>query len=222
MRPRSRRQTGVITLDNPSGVLNLSGKWELDKDRSQSMYHHMKAMGCDEIASLASEQLNVVMNIVQKNGAITAWQQSQLGVTRRMLYVGKESMEVATDETRKVWISATSNEMTVDTKFKGGRLMDSRVLQQEPDGSVVLVTSLALSIRGKSGSVRTTRYFNRVGEPEQEVIQAHEAAVAAGELAPSITLSASAVRNSLKKAAAEAAKLKAAADAGKPPLVPPQ
>ena len=222
MRPRSRRQTGVVTIRDPSGMLNLTGKWELDKDRSQSMYPHMKAMGCDEIASLASEQLNIMMNIVQKDGAITVWQLSQLGVTKRMLYIGKESMEKATDEVRKVWISAQDSEMTVDTKFKGGRLMDTRILQQEPDGTVALVTTLALSIRGKSGTIRTTRYFTRVGDPDAEVVKAHETAVASGELTPSITLSASEVRNQLRAKEAEAAKQKqkAANEAGKPPLAP--
>ena len=47
------------------------------------MYPHMKAMGCDEIAALASEKLEIILNIVQTDAAITVWQKSQLGITKR-------------------------------------------------------------------------------------------------------------------------------------------
>ena len=73
----SRRSRGS------AGMLVLSGKWNLDKERSQSLYPHMKAMGCDEIAALASEKLNLVINIAQTKEALNIWQHSQLGPTHR-------------------------------------------------------------------------------------------------------------------------------------------
>jgi len=177
-------------------VLNLTGEWTLDKERSQSMYPHMKAMGCDEIAALASEKLNITLSIVQSGGVITVWQKSQLGMTKRMLRIGQETTEASGQGDRKVVITMNDNQMLVDTRFKKGRLLDTRSLQQGGDGNLLLVTTLALTLKGVPGHTRTTRYFVRSGEPDTDIINTHNQALASGSLMPATTLSSSALRAS--------------------------
>ncbi len=46
-----------MTAATGGTVLNLTGEWELDKENSQTIYNHMRLLGCDEIAALASEKV---------------------------------------------------------------------------------------------------------------------------------------------------------------------
>jgi hypothetical protein len=74
---------------------NMDGKWQVIKERSESLYTHMKALGCDEIAALASEKLDIWLNIEHSpnNPVIKIYQTSQLGTTLRVLNTTKEVAE---------------------------------------------------------------------------------------------------------------------------------
>mmetsp|Transcript_5570 Transcript_5570/g.8652 ORF Transcript_5570/g.8652 Transcript_5570/m.8652 type:complete len:204 (-) Transcript_5570:62-673(-) len=154
------------------GVIDLTGEWELDKPRSQTMYEHMKLMGCDEIAALASEKLHLRMHVVQTPNRISVWQQSQLGLVYRALHIGQDTMETSSQGDRKVWVSLNPNEMMVDTKFKNGRLLDTRTIQQDKaTGETLLCTVLQLTMKGHAGACRTTRYFRKISDkPSKDII----------------------------------------------------
>mmetsp|Transcript_10507 Transcript_10507/g.18569 ORF Transcript_10507/g.18569 Transcript_10507/m.18569 type:complete len:207 (-) Transcript_10507:292-912(-) len=189
-------------------ALDLSGAWELDKERSQSMYPHMKLLGCDEIAALASEKLNLTLHVVQSKKQISTWQQSQLGIVYRGLLIGQDTTEHSSMGERKVFVTAGPKEMTVDSKFRTGRLLDTRSIEVDQEtGEPVLVTVLQLTMRGQGGSAKTTRYFKRIGDPDPEVIHA-----------PFETISTSAgVPPEEAILAAQSAKAKAAASANANP-----
>mmetsp|Transcript_19901 Transcript_19901/g.50287 ORF Transcript_19901/g.50287 Transcript_19901/m.50287 type:complete len:214 (+) Transcript_19901:52-693(+) len=154
-----------------AGVLNLTGAWELDKERSQSMYPHMKLLGCDEIAALASEKLNLKLHIIQSADRISVWQQSQLGIVYRALSIGNDTIEHSSLGERKVWVAVNPDEIIVDTKFKNGRLLDTRTVHLDPEtGDQVLCTVLQLTMRGHGGSAKTTRYFRRTGDVDPEIV----------------------------------------------------
>lgn len=160
--------------------LNLTGTWELDKEKSQTMYSHMILLGCDEIAALASEKLNIRLHIIQTDTRLNVWQQSQLGIVYRGLGIGKDTSEKSSHGDRKVWVSVSEKEVTVDTKFKKGRLLDHRQVNLDPEtGEQVMVTSLQLSMRGQPKSTKTTRYFRKESSvPDPEVTSTPKAGVA--------------------------------------------
>jgi len=135
------------------------------------MYPHMKALGCDEIAALASEKLNLKMHVVQTSDMLSVWQQSQLGVVHRSLHIGQDTQESSSQGDRKVWVTIGPKEITVDTKFKNGRLLDTRTLDRDrATGDTIMCTTMTLTIRQPSNTVRTRRYFRRVGEPDPEIV----------------------------------------------------
>mmetsp|Transcript_11198 Transcript_11198/g.12839 ORF Transcript_11198/g.12839 Transcript_11198/m.12839 type:complete len:213 (+) Transcript_11198:310-948(+) len=196
------------------GGLNLTGKWTLNKEKSQSLYPHMKAMGCEEIAALASEKLEIILNIVQTDEAITVWQKSQLGITKRMLRIGSETIEKSEHGDRKVNIGLSLTEMIVETKFKFGQILDHRTAKREADG-LVLCSKLTLDMRDTPDKITTLRYFTKVGDPDANVVTTHNQAIASGTILPATTISASTIRQEAKQAAAAAE-----ANGGKPPRVP--
>ncbi len=81
------------------------------RERWQSLYTHMRLLGCDEIASLASEKLALALHCVQTRKHLFTWQVSQLGVVFRGLQIGKETSETSqsrsrtrrTTTTRRTW-----------------------------------------------------------------------------------------------------------------------
>lgn len=150
--------------------IDLNGAWELDRERSHSMYAHMRLLGCDEIAALASEKLNLRLHIVQTEERINVWQKSQLGVVYRALSIGKDTVEVSSQGERKVWVTVSPTEMIVDTKFKNGRLLDTRTIEVNTEtGEEILTTCLQLTMRGQGGSTKTMRYFKKTGPADPEV-----------------------------------------------------
>jgi hypothetical protein len=86
--------TGAASLPVPA-YFNMDGKWQVIKERSESLYTHMKALGCDEIAALASEKLDIWLNIEHSpdDPVIRIYQTSQLGTTLRELNTTKEVAE---------------------------------------------------------------------------------------------------------------------------------
>ncbi len=139
--------TGVLGTRSGGGrkrsLLNITGQWELVRDRSESMYPHMKAMGCDEIAALASEKLNIMLTIVQTSQKLTIWQKSQLGTTTRQLKVNDEVLEKASQGDRHVGVSVLDDFIQVVTKFPRGVLTDTRTVAMEqeiPQGTGVVDT----------------------------------------------------------------------------------
>mmetsp|Transcript_13644 Transcript_13644/g.16926 ORF Transcript_13644/g.16926 Transcript_13644/m.16926 type:complete len:219 (-) Transcript_13644:352-1008(-) len=214
----ARRRANGAAGSRSGNVLNLTGQWQLNKEKSSSMYPHMKAMGCDEIAALASEKLEIILNIVQTDTAITVWQKSQLGITKRMLRLQGETIENSEHGDRRINTNLSLTEMIVDTKFKQGRLVDHRTAKRETDGSLVLCTQLTLTMKDHPEPIKTMRYFVKVGDPDPTVVSIHNQAVASGVFLPATTISASTIRNEAKLAAQAATADEE--NGGKPPRVP--
>jgi len=143
--------------------MNLTGRFELDRERSESLYQHMKSLNCDEIAALASEKLHVTIDIIHTDREIHIWQNSQLGDTKRVLMVEGETQETPD---RKATVVLTPTDITIETTFSKGKLIDKR--QFEEDGEV-LAQQLELAVTGQPGVIRTKRYFRKLGPPDPNV-----------------------------------------------------
>jgi hypothetical protein len=160
-------------------MLNISGKYEVDRERSESLYPHMvrarappagtsartsthgapqRALGCDEIAALASEKLVVTLDIFQTPASITIHQTSQLGETTRVLRLDGETLE---HDGRRATVTLSASSIHVDTRFAKGRLSDTRVLDDEGMAQV-----LELTVKGLPNAITTKRYMKRVGPSE--------------------------------------------------------
>jgi len=140
------------------------------------MYAHMKALGCDEIAALASEKLQVTMQIIQTDKLMSVWQQSQLGMVHRTLYLDRATPEKSSQGDRSVTVEVKATEMIVKTTFEHGCLVDTRTVREENDQEV-LNSELMLSMDGV-GPLKTTRIYRKLGEPNKEVTQAPDDLVA--------------------------------------------
>lgn len=150
--------------------MDLSGAWELEKERSQSMYPHMKLLGCDEIAALASEKLNLTMHINQTATRISVWQRSQLGIVHRGLHIGQPTTEVSSQGERTINVAVTPESMVVESRFALGALVDTRTLETDAGtGDVHLRAHLKLTVN--DGSVQeTTRFFKKTGLADQGIM----------------------------------------------------
>jgi len=156
-----------------SSVANLSGAWELDSERSDSLYSHMKALGCEEIAALASDKLHLRMHVIQTESRLHVWQRSQLGIVHRSLHVGQETQEVSPGHGhRKVLVTVSEQGMNVHTTFRGGEISDTRTLETDRrTGDVILVVVILLKINEpEPTTIRTKRCFRRIGDPDPEIV----------------------------------------------------
>ena len=149
-------------------ALDLSGRYELDRDKSESLYTHMSAMGCEEIAALASEKLNLRVNVVMTDESVQFWQTSQLGTTYRKLVYGKETPETGVALERRALARIVGNSLVIVTRWDRGVITDRR--EMKPDANV-MINVLELSVQGHSKPIRTVRYFKRTGDPDPEVIK---------------------------------------------------
>lgn len=144
-------------------TINLTGRYELDRERSQSLYPHMKALGCDEIAALASEKLHITVDIIQSKTELHIWQTSQLGETKRVLSLTDYTNE---SDTRKAKVTLIGhNKIIIATTFPQGDIVDSRTLDE--DGEVMSqVIELRLSNNSaEEPPIRTERYMKKLGPP---------------------------------------------------------
>lgn len=146
--------------------MDLTGRYELDRERSDSLYNHMKTLGCDEIAALASEKLHITIDIVQTKDELSIWQASQLGDSKRVLYLepGRETTE---SDSRKATVSFGPKTITIETTFARGKLVDTRHFEQ--DGAV-LAQLLELTVKeAPQNVIRTRRYLKKIGPPDPAV-----------------------------------------------------
>ena len=145
---------------------NLTGRFVLDRDRSESLYKHMRAMGCEEIAALASEKLNVTLDVVHNQNSLTLWQSSQLGETKRALNLEGTTTESGVQTGARTAKTYTQDRFVViETTFARGRIVDRRTMQDD-----VMVQMLELQVKGSEQVIRTQRFFKRVGPPDPAVI----------------------------------------------------
>ena len=142
-------------------MVNLTGRFTLDKDRSESLYPHMKALGCDEIAALASEKLNITVDIVQTATSLTIFQSSQLGDTKRTLNLDGTTTETST---RTAKVTNDDRLLVIETTFPKGRIVDRRSMDGEDMAQV-----LELTIKGADHVIRTRRLFRKLGPPDPSV-----------------------------------------------------
>lgn len=142
-------------------AINFTGKWELDRARSESLYAHMKALGCDEIAALASEKLTIVVNIFQNEKTLTIYQNSQLGDTMRVLRL--DGNETAESASRTALATLTPGLLTIATRFPQGSLLDRRSF--EDDTRKVVAQLLELSVKD-GPTIVTKRFLTYIGPPE--------------------------------------------------------
>ena len=141
-------------------MINISGRYELDREKSESLYSHMKALGCEEIAALASEKLQVTVDIIQTDTDLTIWQNSQLGDTKRVLFLREETIE---SDARKASVTLTPTSITIETTFPKGKLVDKRQYEEEGE---MLMQVLELTVHGVPGTIKTRRFMKKVGPPE--------------------------------------------------------
>jgi len=146
-------------------MMNLTGRYELDRERSESLYNHMKSLQCDEIAALASEKLHVTIDIVQSEDELHVYQNSQLGDTKRVLFLREETEE---NESRKATVTLTATTIQIDTVFPRGKLIDKRHFE---DNGGIMAQQLELSVTGMAGVIKTKRYFRKLGPPDLSVTQ---------------------------------------------------
>ena len=146
-------------------MMNMTGRFELDRERSESLYAHMKSLQCDEIAALASEKLHVTIDIVQTDSEIHIWQNSQLGDTKRVLLLDGETAE---GDGRKASVVLSPTSILIETNFQKGRLTDKRHFEEDGE---VMAQVLELTVNGLPGTIRTRRYFRKLGPPEANVTQ---------------------------------------------------
>ncbi len=121
-------------------------------------------MGCEEIAALASEKLNLVINVKQTEDTIVVYQKSQLGFTKRTLMIGVDMLEPEAQFERRVLTKVTADSISVETTFKNGTLSDSRILVNPSLIKQVLILSLK-----SSNPVTTVRYLKKVGDFDQDL-----------------------------------------------------
>lgn len=121
-------------------------------------------MGCEEIAALASEKLNLVINVKQTEDTIVVYQKSQLGFTKRTLMIGVEMIEPEAQFERRVHTKVTADSINVETTFKNGTLSDTRTFVNPSLIKQVLVLSLK-----SSNPVTTVRYLKKVGDFDQDL-----------------------------------------------------
>ncbi len=102
------------------------------------------------------------LHIIQTNKRISVWQQSQLGIVYRALAIGSDTLEMSSLGDRRVWVTVSEKEITVDTKFKNGRLIDTRRIIIDPrTRQETLSACLQLTVRGQAKATKTTRFFRR-------------------------------------------------------------
>jgi hypothetical protein len=159
-----RHKKGLGHANTPlKMMMNLTGRYELDRERSESLYTHMKSLQCDEIAALASEKLHVTIDIVQNDSELHIWQNSQLGDTKRMLLLEGETIE---SDTRRATMTLSPSNVVIETVFNKGRLVDRRHFEEDGE---LMVQQLELTVNGSAGVVRTRRVFKKVGPPDPSV-----------------------------------------------------
>ena len=147
--------------------MDLSGHYQLDREHSDSLFTHMQALGCDEIAALASEKLEIEVDIVQTPDQLIMYQTSQLGGSKRILSLipGKETIE---SDTRRAKVVMGPKTVVIETHFSKGRLVDSRHF--EKDGHVLAQVLELMVSDNPHAIIRTRRYLNKTGAPNLGIV----------------------------------------------------
>jgi hypothetical protein len=121
----------------------------------------MRALGCDEIAALASEKLNLSIDIVHTKTNLTFSQSSQLGDTKRVLHVDGPTTD-AVGRVAYITTDPNAGTLTIHTTMKNGKIVDTRLLEGD-----TMIQTLLLTIKGSDHPIRTTRYLIRKGPPNE-------------------------------------------------------
>jgi hypothetical protein len=146
-----------------TGAAGLNGYWVLDKTRSDTPTHHLKALGLQELAWSAAEKLDVALEIHHVQGKeVTVNIISQLGEKPRTLTFGVEHRETDRDGNLiRMTAQQTGDSISTIVHWGPTTVVSEEKSLASPD---VLISNLQLQVKG-APPTKTVRTFVRSTKP---------------------------------------------------------
>uniref|UniRef100_A0AAV1VED7 Uncharacterized protein n=1 Tax=Peronospora matthiolae TaxID=2874970 RepID=A0AAV1VED7_9STRA len=140
-----------------AGALQLSGRWSLDRDASDSTNDYLEAMGLPLIARQAADKLDLMVVINQSPGEFVITRRTRIFTETKQLKFGQE----VNVKNNLITVTGDATRITTVTQLSGfrGVLTDLRTL----DGRGRMHVELTLTLPEKP-PVIISRYFTKTSE----------------------------------------------------------
>uniref|UniRef100_M4BDE1 Uncharacterized protein n=1 Tax=Hyaloperonospora arabidopsidis (strain Emoy2) TaxID=559515 RepID=M4BDE1_HYAAE len=140
-----------------AGALQLSGRWSLDRDASDSTNDYLEAMGLPLIARQAADKLDLMVVINQSPGDFVITRRTRIFTETKQLKFGQE----VNIKNNLITVTGDATRITTITQLSGfrGVLTDLRTL----DGRGRMHVELTLTLPEKP-PVIISRYFTKTSE----------------------------------------------------------
>lgn len=185
----------------------ISGQYELLADESESFEPYLKILGHGEVVRLASNQINIHLEVLLTDSHYTVFQKTQVGHTRRTvkLNANESFIEVSPEFslTRKVNCKFNKEEIILLIETNDSNITTKTTVEGE---ALVFETHILRGIE----SATVKRKFKRVGDISPEIQQAHDLVVKGDLLGEVARVTPSSIRQKREKEQKRLAKIKKA------------
>ncbi|KAE9000566.1 hypothetical protein PF010_g15917 [Phytophthora fragariae] len=140
-----------------AGALQLSGRWSLDREDSDSTNDYLEAMGLPLIARQAADKLDLMVIISQTPGDFVITRRTRIFTETKQLKFGQE----VNVKNNLITVTGDAAQVKTVTQLSGfrGVLTDARTL--DPHGRMHVQLTLALP---EKAPVVINRYFKKTSE----------------------------------------------------------
>ncbi|CAH0475266.1 unnamed protein product [Peronospora belbahrii] len=143
-----------------AGALQLSGRWSLDREDSDSTNDYLEAMGLPLIARQAADKLDLMVIINQTPGDFVITRRTRIFTETKQLKFGQE----VNVKNNLITVTGDATQIKTVTKLSGfrGVLKDMRTI--DPRGRMHVELSLTLTDKPP---VIINRYFKKTNRNQQ-------------------------------------------------------
>lgn len=147
----------IISNMAGAGALQLSGRWSLDRDDSDSTNDYLEAMGLPLIARQAADKLDLMVIINQTPGDFVITRRTRIFTETKQLKFGQE----VNVKNNLITVTGDASQIKTITQLSGfrGELTDIRTL--DPRGRMHVKLTLTMP---EKPAVIINRYFKKTSE----------------------------------------------------------
>ncbi|TYZ65485.1 hypothetical protein PybrP1_010331 [[Pythium] brassicae (nom. inval.)] len=149
--------TSAVPNTAGAGALQLSGRWSLDRDDSDSTNDYLEAMGLPLIARQAADKLDLMVIINQTAGEFVITRRTRIFTETKALKFGQE----VNVKNNVIKVTGEPAQIRTTTQLSGYRGMLTDVRTLDDKGRMRVELTLALPDKPP---VVITRYFNKTSE----------------------------------------------------------
>jgi hypothetical protein len=150
---------GAAAVPNTAGAgaLQLSGRWSLDREDSDSTNDYLEAMGLPLIARQAADKLDLMVIISQTPGDFVITRRTRIFTETKQLKFGQE----VNVKNNLITVSGDATQVKTVTQLSGFRGVLTDVRSLDPRGRMHVQLTLALP---EKPPVVINRYFKKTSE----------------------------------------------------------